>query len=109
MQDDYASAPSLLLTTGVRHDRYDYTDTANQRFQSDGFSPSASLSWAASDNLAVGIVEPFLRQNQTNDSDIDPEKGQNTELGMQWQSGPWHAQGAVFRQRWAGQAVLWKN
>ena len=110
VQDDYAFAPSMLLTTGVRHDRYDYTDTTNQRFRSDGFSPSASLSWAASDNLAVrlsharalrgvGIVEPYLRQIQTNDSDISPEKGKNTELGMQWQSGPWHLQGAVFRQR----------
>jgi hemoglobin/transferrin/lactoferrin receptor protein len=110
VQDDYAFVPSMLLTAGVRYDRYEYTDMVNQNFQSDGFSPSASLSWSATDNLTVrlsharalrgvGIVEPYRRQLQTNDSDIAPEKGQNTELGMQWQNGPWHAHGAVFRQR----------
>ena len=109
LQDDYALTSSLLLGLGARYDRYDYTDIANQHYQSDGLSPSARLSWSATDELTlsisqataqrgVGIVEPFLKQFQTNDAQIDPEKARNTELGAQWDNGQWNANATVYRQ-----------
>lgn len=110
LQDDYALTDTLLLGMGVRYDQYDYTDIANQNYQSNGFSPNANLTWSATDQLTfrisqakalrgVGIVEPFLKQLQTNDAHIDPEKARNTELGVQWDNGTWNLNGTVFRQR----------
>lgn len=109
-QDSMALAEQWQLVVGTRYDQYDYTDMANQRFSSSGASPSASLAYEPVDGLTlrasharalrgVGIIEPYLKQFQENDSHIDPEKARNTELSATWEQGPWQWVGTLFRQR----------
>lgn len=97
------------LTLGSRYDRYTYTDMLSQRYSSQGASPSASLAFKPVESLTlratharalrgVGIVEPFLKQYQTNASHIVPERARNTELNATWSQGPWQLVGTVFRQ-----------
>ncbi|UUZ46868.1 TonB-dependent receptor [Massilia sp. B-10] len=47
----------------------------------------------------VGVMEPFLKSFQTNDPALQAEKARNTDLGVQWQSGPWQANAALFNQQ----------
>ncbi|MDK2125150.1 TonB-dependent receptor domain-containing protein [Parachitinimonas caeni] len=109
LQDDMALTEQWSIGLGVRYDRFTYTDAKDQTFDSNGFSPSASVAFAPIEGLTmrltharalrgVGIVEPFLKAFQDNDRQIDPEKARNTELAVQWQSGAWRANGSVFRQ-----------
>jgi hemoglobin/transferrin/lactoferrin receptor protein len=110
LQDDIALGDMFLLGLGARYDRYSYTDSKDQKFDSNGFSPSASLAFTPMESLTlrlsharalrgVGIVEPFLKQYQDNDSHIEAEKARNTELNAQWQQGGWHVGGSIFDQR----------
>lgn len=110
LEDRISLDEQWQLSLGGRHDHYSYTDIKSQRFSSSGTSPSASLAWFPSDTLTlnlsharalrgVGVVEPYLKQYQDNDSRIDPEKARNTELNATWQQGGWQLVGAVFRQR----------
>lgn len=98
------------LTLGGRYDHYSYTDIKSQHFSSSGTSPSASLAWSPNDSLTlnlsharalrgVGVVEPYLKPYQDNDSHIDPEKARNTELNATWQQDGWQLVGSVFKQR----------
>lgn len=110
LQDDLALATQWMLGLGARYDRYDYTDMKGRQFDSNGVSPSASLAFMPNDQLTVrlsharalrgvGVIEPFLKAFQDNDNQINPEKASNTELGTQWQNGPWHANASLFQQR----------
>lgn len=110
VEDSMDLGEQWQLAVGTRYDQYRYTDMANQRFSSSGASPSASLSYEPVNGLmlrasharalrGVGIIEPYLKQYQENDSHIDPEKARNSELSATWDQGPWQWVGSVFRQR----------
>ena len=109
VQDDIALGQQWMLGLGARYDKYSYTDMKGQKFDSSGLSPSVNLEFLPSDNLTlrlsharalrgVGVVEPFLKQYQENDSAINAEKARNTELGAQWKNGGWRINGSVFEQ-----------
>lgn len=109
-QDSMALSEQWQAELGARYDQYRYTDMVNQRFESSGASPSASLIYSPVEGVTlrasharalrgVGIIEPYLKQYQDNDSHIEPEKARNTELSATWEQGPWQWVGSVFRQR----------
>lgn len=109
LQDDIALTDRWQLELGARYDNYRYTDMLRQTYKSDGVSPSAGLSFFVTENLTlrvghahalrgVGIIEPFLKQFQTNATEIEAEKARTSEIGAAWQSGPWQAALTVYRQ-----------
>ena len=109
VQDDWALADQWLLVTGARFDRYRYTDMLNKQFNSSGFSPSASLSYLPNEHLTlrlnyasalrgVGVLEPYLKAFQENDTALNPEKARTLDLNLQWQDGPWRATASVYKQ-----------
>ncbi|MFC4158678.1 TonB-dependent receptor domain-containing protein [Chitinimonas lacunae] len=109
IQDEYALNDQWLLGAGTRYDRYDYRDMLGRNYESKSFSPSASIAFSPIDSLTlrlsharalrgVGVVEPFLKQHQANASQIEAEKARNSELGLQWQQGPWTVNAAIYRQ-----------
>ncbi|MES2933368.1 MAG: TonB-dependent receptor [Pseudomonadota bacterium] len=110
LQDDIALGTQWALGLGVRYDRYQYTDMVGQQFDSNGVSPSVNLAFMPNDQLTVrlsharalrgvGVIEPYLKQFQTNDSHIDAEKANNTALGTEWQNGPWRLNASLFQQQ----------
>lgn len=105
---------SLLLGVGARYDWYDYTDNHDQKFDSDGLSPSANLTWMVTGALSLragashivrgaGLKEAFMLDNgpgpfiYRNETDLKEEKAENLELGFNYESGPWTLKGSVFR------------
>jgi hemoglobin/transferrin/lactoferrin receptor protein len=110
VQDDFALGEQWLLGVGTRYDRYRYSDMTGKQFDASGASPSASLSFMPGPELivrigharalrGVGVMEPFLKSFQTNDPALREEKARNTDLGVQWQRGPWQANATVFSQQ----------
>jgi hemoglobin/transferrin/lactoferrin receptor protein len=110
LQDDMALGERWALGLGARYDSYDYTDMRGRKFDSACASPSASLAFMPSEQLTirlgharalrgVGVMEPFLKAFQDNDPALEAEKARNTDLGVQWQSGPWNANATVFSQQ----------
>lgn len=110
LQDDLALGEQWMLGLGARYDRYDYTDMRGRQFDDAGASPSASLAFMPNEHLTVrlgharalrgiGVIEPFLMAFQSNDPALKAEKASNTDLGVQWQDGPWHANATVFSQQ----------
>lgn len=109
VQDDYTLADQWMLGAGLRYDRYTYTDKVDAEFNSQGFSPSLSVTYAPLDSLSiqashsralrgVTVTEPYLLQYQDNAASIEAEKARNTELAATWKQNGWHASGNVFRQ-----------
>jgi hemoglobin/transferrin/lactoferrin receptor protein len=110
VQDDMALGEQWALGLGARYDSYDYTDMRGRKFDSASASPSASLAFMPSEQVTVrlgharalrgvGVMEPFLKTFQENDPALQAEKARNTDLGVQWQSGPWNANATVFSQQ----------
>lgn len=109
MQDSLALGEQWLASAGLRYDRYQYSDMIGRKFSKDGFSPSFSLSFLPQENLSlrlsharalrgVGLLEPYLKQYQTNDPSLEAEKAHNTSLALQWQQGAWQVAAGVFAQ-----------
>lgn len=102
----------FLLGMGARYDWYSYTDNHHQKITSNGLSPNLSLTWMASDALSLrasaaralrgaGLKEAFYVDNTRwkNNPDLNPEKANNFEVGLNYAAGPWTAKAAVFRQK----------
>lgn len=110
LHDDIALGERWALGLGARYDNYRYSAMDGARFDDSGVSPSASLSFMPNGLLTlrlgharalrgVGVIEPFLKAFQSNDPALQAEKASNTDLGLQWEQGPWHANASVFSQR----------
>lgn len=109
LEDDWALADEWALSLGARYDSYRYTDGKQQDFSSNGFSPSASLSFAPTQALTlrlayaqvqrgVGLMEPFLLAYQGNDRALKAEKARKWEISAEWQQDNWQASANVYRQ-----------
>lgn len=104
----------FLLGFGGRYDWYSYEDNHGQDFDSNGFSPNASLTLQATDALSfrlgasrtvrgAGMKEAFMLDNgpgpliYRNVADLKEETAKNVELGFNYDQGPWSLKGSVFR------------
>jgi len=104
----------FLLGLGGRYDWYSYEDNHNQNFDSNGFSPNASLTLQATDALSfrlgasrtvrgAGLKEAFMLDNgpgpliYRNVANLKEETADNVELGFNYRQGPWSAKGSIFR------------
>ncbi|MDW5418219.1 TonB-dependent receptor [Iodobacter sp. CM08] len=99
------------VSAGLRYDRYDYTDNHNQNFKSNGFSPSAGVSWQVIDSLqlkagyakalrGVGLNEVFLLDMiaWANAPKIEAEKASNSEVGFVFTNKGFTLSGNLFQQ-----------
>lgn len=108
LQDDYAVTSRLLLSAGVRYDRYRLRDNNDQSFSEDGVSPNASMAW----DVLVGLTlkagyaeafrgptvhDAFKLEGSLNDPGLTAEKASNREVGFDYVSGGFRLSGEVYR------------
>lgn len=102
---------SVTLTGGLRFDDYSYTDNHDQKFDSDGVSPSAGIRWQALESLelragyaqalrGVGLKEAFMLDiaRWKNNADIKAEEAHNSEIGFRFGQGGFSLEGNAYRQ-----------
>ncbi len=102
---------NVTVTGGLRFDDYRYTDNHQQTFTSHGFSPSAGISWQATEALqlrtgyaealrGVGLKEAFMLDiaQWKNNPSINPEKAHNIEAGFTYRTGGLELNGTLYRQ-----------
>jgi hemoglobin/transferrin/lactoferrin receptor protein len=113
LQDHWQLTPDLLLSFGARFDRYELDqETLNDDTDSDGISPNVGLSYNLTDTLKLtaGYAEA-LRGKEIGDAftleaapgattiaaDLDPERVENTEIGLEYTSTSLLARLSVYR------------
>ncbi|XZG70474.1 TonB-dependent receptor domain-containing protein [Chitinibacteraceae bacterium HSL-7] len=102
---------SVVVTGGLRYDDWDYTDNHGQNYQSDGVSPSASVSWQVFAPLelragyakalrGVGLKEAFMLDiaQWKNEANIEAEEADNTEVGFRFVQGGFELKGNLYHQ-----------
>ncbi|WP_111497093.1 TonB-dependent receptor domain-containing protein [Marinobacter bohaiensis] len=110
LQDDYAVTDSVLLSAGVRYDRYTLDDNNDQSFDDEGVSPNVNVAWGVTDGLTLkaGYAEAFRGptphgafklESSSNDPDLEAEEATNTEVGFDYVLGGFTLSGEVYRQR----------
>lgn len=110
LQNDWDLTRNLLLSAGVRYDRYQLDDNSDQRFEEEGVSPNASVSWEAVDGLVLraGYAEAFRGptthdafklEGSSNDPDLEAEEARNTEIGFDYTYQNFTLGGEVYRSR----------
>lgn len=108
LQDDYAITDRLLLSAGLRYDRYTLTDNNDQDFDDDSVSPNVSVAYRVLPELNVyaGYAEAFRGptphgafklEGSSNDPDLEAEEARNTELGFDFTRGGFLLSGKVYR------------
>lgn len=110
LQNDWDVTRNLLLSAGVRYDRYQLDDNSDQRFEEEGVSPNANVSWEALDGLVLkaGYAEAFRGptthgafklEGSSNDPDLEAEEARNTEIGFDYTYRNFFLSGEVYRSR----------
>lgn len=108
LQDDYSITERVLLSAGVRWDRYRLDDNNDQSFEEDGVSPNVNLAWTPIDTLTLraGYAEAF-RGPTTHDTfkldraqnapDLEAERARNVEVGFDYYYRNFTLSGEVYR------------
>ncbi|MGJ8672178.1 TonB-dependent receptor domain-containing protein [Rubritalea sp.] len=92
---------------GVRYDNYDYTDSYDQEYSSDRFSPNASVIWRPTNALSVdagyseayrgvGIREAFF--NGQRPTDLEGEKANTLKANIAYDDGTFFGAGSIYQQ-----------
>ncbi|MDH1262309.1 TonB-dependent receptor [Pseudomonas sp. GD03944] len=98
VQDAYQITSQLLLSAGLRYDRYKLDDRAKQSFREDGVSPNLSLRYQLTPELAVfaghsqalrgpQVRDAFKLDVAGNDPDLKAEKARTEEVGFDYRDG----------------------
>lgn len=110
VQDLYQVTDKLLLSAGVRYDDYELTDTDNQQFTADGFSPNVGISYQLTSSFSVNAsyaealrgrqtMETFLLDSRMNDPELEAEEARNTEIGFEYYRDAFGFSGTFYRAR----------
>lgn len=110
VQDLYQVTDKLLLSAGVRYDDYELTDTDDQEFEADGFSPNVGASYQLTPTLSVNAsyaealrgrqtMETFLLDSRMNDPELEAEESENTEVGFEYYRDAFGFSGTFYRAR----------
>ncbi|ARU29977.1 hypothetical protein CBR65_06880 [Cellvibrio sp. PSBB006] len=108
VQDLYQVTDKLLLSAGVRYDDYELTDTDNQEFEADGFSPNVGVSYQLTPTFSVNAsyaealrgrqtMETFLLDSRMNDPELEAEESENTEVGFEYYRDAFGFSGTFYR------------
>lgn len=98
VQNHHQLTDSLMLSYGMRYDRFELTDNDNDDFDESGVSPNLGFSWQSTDRLrfsggyAAAVRGPetndgFKLFGTTNDPNLEAETAHNVELGADYQLG----------------------
>ncbi len=110
VQDLYQVTEKLLLSAGVRYDDYKLTDTDNQIFEADGFSPNLGISYQLTPTFSLNAsyaealrgrqtMETFLLDSRMNDPDLQAEEAENSEIGFEYYRDAFGFSGTFYRAR----------
>ena len=101
----------FTLTTGLRYDHFSLTSNLGQKQSDSNVNPSVGLIWDATDTLSLRVshnrasrsprfYEAMLAGTRlvTYAPSLEAERARNTEIGFDWNDGPFAASGAYFRQ-----------
>ncbi|MBC2605756.1 TonB-dependent receptor domain-containing protein [Pelagicoccus albus] len=112
-QDDWQATEVITLSAGLRYDNYERVSeegvAAGASNESDGFSPNASVTWQATEDLSfragysrafrgITIREAFFSALYVHDGDLSPEKADNIEFGFAWEKDGTFLRGTVYTQ-----------
>ncbi|RJG40192.1 TonB-dependent receptor domain-containing protein [Motilimonas pumila] len=109
VQDHWQLHPSLLLSYGLRYDRYDMKQHATGvSVDSDGFSPNIGFNFEFADYWMLNagyaqamrgkqIGDTFTLESKAVDPDLKPEEVENIEVGIEFQKGNFIASATVFQ------------
>jgi hemoglobin/transferrin/lactoferrin receptor protein len=109
IQDDIQLTDALLLSTGLRYDNYELdTDFGNTSYDESEVSPNIGLNYHFTDNWSVfaSYAEAFkgpLAQDAfkvgftTQNADLKPEKAENIEFGVAYESATWFGSAKAYR------------
>lgn len=104
----------VTLTTGLRYDRFSFTNTSNQHRSGGVLNPSIAAIWDVSPAFALHasvaqasrsprLYESYILGMATGDQyvaeeGLKPEKALNTEIGFQWHQGHFGVSGSLYQQ-----------
>ena len=106
-QADWSLSEAWLVSLGSRFDQYELDPRTGEGLEHSGFSPNATLLWKPSDQLRIhGSIAKSFRgatpimsklTSATTDPDMDPEKAQNIELGLEYAWEVYYVTAKIFR------------
>lgn len=113
VQDQWQLHPMLALSAGLRFDAYRHEVVsgvgAGAKNDDSGLSPNASVSFTPAPWLTlrgsyaqafrgITIREAFFSGLYVHRGDLEPERADNLEVGLDVRHGPWFVRGTLFRQ-----------
>ncbi|MCU9946759.1 TonB-dependent receptor domain-containing protein [Pseudomonas sp. PDM13] len=110
LQDAYQLTSRLLLSAGVRYDRYELDDRDGQSFRDDGLSPNLGLRYELTPELALFVShtramrgaqvrDAFKLDSARNAADLQPEKARTTEAGFEYRHQGWELDAKAYVTR----------
>ncbi|MCG8609504.1 MAG: TonB-dependent receptor [Pseudomonadales bacterium] len=115
LQNHWQLMEALLLSYGVRYDRYELEQvTYNDETDSDGVSPNVGLRYALTNEIALTagharalrgkeVGDGFTVERDPSepslDANLDPEKAQNTELGIEYTDADLALKASVYKSK----------
>ncbi len=100
----------ITLTTGLRYDKFKFTNTRGGTISDHYVNPSAGIIWDATENLSFNASyntatrSPRLYEVMLSNVDIrfsnnvKAERSRNAEIGFNWDYGDFSLEGAYFHQ-----------
>ncbi|SEF99186.1 TonB-dependent receptor domain-containing protein [Marinobacterium lutimaris] len=110
LQDRWQIIEPLTLSAGLRHDRYELDDKADQSFEESGTSPNLGLEYAFNNGLTLfarhaqafrgpETQEAFRLDVYSNDPNLKAEEAVNNEIGFDYTQDGFFISGKVYQSR----------
>lgn len=96
VQDIMTFSDALTVTAGLRYDDYHLEDVLEQKIDDSGYSPNLSANYVIGGGFSVSagyaqairgatVQDAFRLGSVANDKDLEAEKAENTEVGIDYQ------------------------
>ncbi|GLP98590.1 ligand-gated channel [Methylophaga thalassica] len=110
IQDDIQLTEDLLLSAGLRYDKYKLEDRNDVEFDESEVSPNIGLNYHFTDNWSAfasyaeafkGPLSPdaYKLYSGSNDPNLKPEDASNIEFGLEYGSESWFGSAKIYRSK----------